>query len=105
MYLLDTDGVSELRKGRTGKGHRNVSAWAKSVSVSTLFLSAISILKLEIGILLIERRDARKAQFFEPGCKIMYCPHLMDASFLSIRPSRRDAPCFMSQPLVPIETR
>ena len=57
MYLLDTNVVSELRKGKTSKAHRNVSAWAKSVSVSTLFLSAISILELEIGILLIERRD------------------------------------------------
>lgn len=57
MYLLDTNVVSELRKGNTGKAHRNVSAWAKSVSVPTLFLSAISILELEIGILLFERRD------------------------------------------------
>jgi predicted nucleic acid-binding protein len=57
MYLLDTNVVSELRKGKTRKAHRNVSAWAKSVSVPTLFLSAISILELEIGILQIERRD------------------------------------------------
>jgi hypothetical protein len=57
MYLLDTNVVSELRKAKTGKLHRNVSAWAKSVSAPTLFLSAISILELEIGILLIERRD------------------------------------------------
>ena len=57
MYLLDTNVVSELRKGKTGKVDRNVSAWAKGVSVPTLFLSAISILELEIGILLIERRD------------------------------------------------
>jgi toxin FitB len=57
MYLLDTNVVSELRKGNTGKVNRNVSAWARSVSVPTLFLSAISILELEIGILRIERRD------------------------------------------------
>jgi toxin FitB len=57
MYLLDTNVVSELRKGKAGKAHRNVSVRAKSVSVSTLFLSAISVLELEIGILLIERRD------------------------------------------------
>ncbi len=57
MYLLDTNVVSELRIGTTRKAHRNVSTWAKSVSASTLFLSAISILELEIGILLIERRD------------------------------------------------
>ena len=57
MYLLDTNVVSELRKGKTGNIDRNVSAWAKSVSAPTLFLSAISILELEVGILLIERRD------------------------------------------------
>ncbi len=57
MYLLDTNVVSELRKAKTGKVDRNVRNWAKSVSASTLFLSAISILELEIGILLVERRD------------------------------------------------
>jgi toxin FitB len=61
MYLLDTNVVSELRKGKTGKVNRNVSAWAKGVSPPTLFLSAISILELEIGILLIERRDRAQA--------------------------------------------
>jgi predicted nucleic acid-binding protein len=61
MYLLDTNVVSELRKGKTGKINRNVSAWAKGVSPPTLFLSAISILELEIGILLIERRDRSQA--------------------------------------------
>jgi predicted nucleic acid-binding protein len=57
MYLLDTNVVSELRKARAGKANRNVRAWANGVSASTLFLPAISILELEIGILLIERRD------------------------------------------------
>lgn len=57
MYLLDTNVVSELRKERSGKINRNVKAWAKSVSATTLFLSAISVLEIEIGILLVERRD------------------------------------------------
>ena len=57
MYLLDTNVVSELRKSKSGRVHRNVRAWAKSVSAPTLFLSVISIMELEIGILLIERRD------------------------------------------------
>ncbi|HUY81758.1 MAG TPA: type II toxin-antitoxin system VapC family toxin [Acidobacteriaceae bacterium] len=57
MYLLDTNVVSELRKGRTGKIDRYVKAWSKSVPVASLFLSAISILEIEMGILLIERRD------------------------------------------------
>jgi len=58
MYLLDTNVVSELRKAKTDKMHRRVKAWAKSVSATTLFLSSISILELEIGILLVERRDS-----------------------------------------------
>jgi toxin FitB len=57
MYLLDTNVVSELRKAGTSRMNRNVRSWAKSVSASTLYLSAISILELEIGILLLERRD------------------------------------------------
>jgi hypothetical protein len=57
MYLLDTDVISELRKAGTSRMDPNVKSWAKSVSTSTLYLSAISILELEIGILLLERRD------------------------------------------------
>jgi predicted nucleic acid-binding protein len=57
MFLLDTNVVSELRKAKTGKINRRVKAWAKSVSATTLFLSSISILELEIGILMVERRD------------------------------------------------
>ena len=57
MYLLDTNVVSELRKAKTDKIHRRVKTWAKSVSATTLFLSSISILEVEMGILLVERRD------------------------------------------------
>jgi toxin FitB len=57
MYLLDTNVVSELRKAGTGAVNRNVRLWAKSVPPSALFLSSITILELEIGILLVERRD------------------------------------------------
>lgn len=57
MYLLDTNVISELRKAKTGKIDRRVKAWAKGVVPSALFLSSISILELEIGILLVERRD------------------------------------------------
>ena len=58
MYLLDTNIVSELRKAKTNKANKNVTAWAISVPATSLFLSAISILELETGVLLIERRDA-----------------------------------------------
>ena len=57
MYLLDTNVVSELRKAKTGKIDKNIMAWADSVSAQSLFLSAITIMELETGVLLIERRD------------------------------------------------
>ena len=60
MYLLDTNVISELRKAGSGKADKNVLAWADNVSASKLYLSVITILELETGILLIERRD--KAQ-------------------------------------------
>jgi predicted nucleic acid-binding protein len=55
MFLLDTNVVSELR--RPEKANRNVLAWANSVPAASFFLSAISILEIEIGALLIARRD------------------------------------------------
>lgn len=57
MYLLDTNVVSELRKAATRKAEPKVLAWANRVSTATLFLSAVTVLELEIGILLVERRD------------------------------------------------
>ena len=58
MYLLDTNVVSELRKAKSGKANPNVVAWAQPIPVGSLCLSAITILELELGVLLIERRDA-----------------------------------------------
>jgi len=58
MYLLDTNVVSELRKGK--KADSGVGMWAQTLPVASLYLSAISILELEIGILLIERRDRKQ---------------------------------------------
>ena len=62
MFVLDTNVVSELRKANTGKADANVVTWANSVLPASLFLSAISILELEMGILLIERRDQEQGK-------------------------------------------
>ena len=58
MYVLDTNVVSELRKVKTGKADANVAAWAATVDAAALFVSAITIMELETGVLLVERRDA-----------------------------------------------
>ena len=56
-YLLDTNVVSELRKTRTHNADLNVVAWAGGVPASSMFLSAISVLEIEAGVLLAERRN------------------------------------------------
>lgn len=61
LYLLDTNVVSELRKAASGKADKQVVTWANSVFATRLFLSVISLLELEMGLLLVERRDTAQA--------------------------------------------
>lgn len=62
MYVLDTNTVSELRKTRADRGDRHVLAWAAASEPAALFLSAITIEELEIGVLMCARRDPAQAQ-------------------------------------------
>jgi predicted nucleic acid-binding protein len=55
MYLLDTNVLSELRPGKPSQSPE-VRAWAAHHAESMFFLSAITILELEQGILQLERR-------------------------------------------------
>ena len=57
MFLLDTNVISELRKAGDGKANPNVVAWLSSVDSTTLYLSAITLMELEIGVGRLERRD------------------------------------------------
>ena len=56
MFLLDTNVLSELR--RRDKTNPRVAAWADAIHPSDLFLSAITILEIEAGTLMLQRRDA-----------------------------------------------
>lgn len=56
-YLLDTNVVSELRKVGDRKADLNVTAWLSAQDSRDLYISAITILELERGILSIQRRD------------------------------------------------
>ncbi len=64
MYLLDTNVVSELRKVASGKADKNVIAWNNTVAVAGLYLSAIVIHEIELGVLLMERRDPTTGALF-----------------------------------------
>ena len=60
MFVLDTNVVSELRKIRLGKADRHVTEWADSVDAGSLYISAITVFELEVGVLQIERKDPRQ---------------------------------------------
>lgn len=57
MYLLDTNVVSELRKVSAGRGDARVAAW-QAACTEPCWLSVVSLMELEIGVLRAERRDA-----------------------------------------------
>lgn len=57
-YLLDTNVVSELRRRRP---HPAVAEWFDGVGPSELFLSALTIGEIRLGVLRLRRRDPRQA--------------------------------------------
>jgi predicted nucleic acid-binding protein len=57
MYILDTNVVSELRKTNSGRAHPAVVRWSNSVAPAEVFLSAVSVFELEMGILKIADRN------------------------------------------------
>jgi len=59
MYLLDTNVLSELR--RRDRIDPRVAAWADTVEQDALYLSVVTILEVELGILAVERRDPAQA--------------------------------------------
>jgi predicted nucleic acid-binding protein len=60
MYILDTNVVSELRKAK--RADQNVRKWAHPLPSGSLYISVVSVLELEIGILLIERHDQEQGR-------------------------------------------
>jgi predicted nucleic acid-binding protein len=61
--LLDTNVVSELRKGE--RAHPSVRAWFESVNDFEIHLSALVVGELRCGIEKIRGRDAKRAAALE----------------------------------------
>jgi toxin FitB len=55
MYILDTNVVSELREGKA-KPDKKVLAWAESQLANQIFVTALTILALEKGVILLEQK-------------------------------------------------
>jgi len=74
MFLLDTNVVSELRKAKAGRADKNVVAWAAGAAASSMFVSAITVQELEIGVLLAERRDPAQGAILRRWLEVQVLP-------------------------------
>lgn len=77
MYILDTNVISELRTSRR-RTAPSVRKWADSVPTVSLYLSAVTVLELETGVLLLERRDARQGETFRDWLDNQVMPAFAD---------------------------
>jgi len=62
-YLLDTNVISELRKGVRGDDH--VRGWFRSLPTGSTWLSVLVVGELRRGIESIRRRDPRASEAIE----------------------------------------
>jgi toxin FitB len=99
MYLLDTNVVSELRKAKASKADKHVVAWARSVPAASLFLSVITVQELEIGVLLVERRDPRQGRLLRTWLEDHVLPTFQDRILeVDVAVARRSAALHVPDP-------
>ena len=60
MFLFDTNVVSELRSVGDGRADVNVVAWMPDQVGTSFYISVLTLMELEIGILCVERRDTEQ---------------------------------------------
>jgi predicted nucleic acid-binding protein len=77
-YLLDTNVISELRRRRPDP---HVVAWYDSVSSGEIYISALSVGEIRLGIERLHRKDTAQADLLEQwlrGLRETYEDHIID---------------------------
>lgn len=57
MFLLDTNVVSEARRIAAGRADERFERWILSIEPTLAYVSVVTIMELEIGVMRLERRD------------------------------------------------
>lgn len=60
MFLLDTNVISALRQRK--RAPKALLKWAEETSSDEMYMSAVTLLELEIGTLLMERKDGAQGR-------------------------------------------
>lgn len=80
MFLLDTNVVSEMRKGE--RANPGVVSWATRTHPRLMFISVVSIYEVEIGVLRAERSDREKGAilraWLDTGLKPTFADRTLD---------------------------
>lgn len=72
-YLVDTNVISELRKGQ--RCDPGVASWFAEVSSSEIYLSVLTVGEIRKGIENIRRRDPRTAEILEAWLRELVASH------------------------------
>jgi predicted nucleic acid-binding protein len=72
-YLLDTNVLSELRKGR--RCDEGVASWFAGVSAEEIYLSVLTVGEIRKGIENIRRRDQLTAKVLEAWLRQLVATH------------------------------
>ncbi len=62
MFLLDTNVISEFRKIEIGKANDGIVAWSTKHDIKLAYISVITIMEIEQGILRLARKDTPQAE-------------------------------------------
>jgi predicted nucleic acid-binding protein len=62
MFIVDTNVLSESRKITSGRIDPNVLRWLTDANPNDIYMSAITLMEIELGVLMMERRDARQGE-------------------------------------------
>jgi predicted nucleic acid-binding protein len=78
MYLLDTNVISELRKAGNGKADPNVIKWLSDLDATRFYISAVTIMELELGIFRVGRRNAAQGALLRTWMDNRVLPEFTD---------------------------
>ena len=81
MYLLDTNVISEMRKSATGRADPAVQSWTDRTNIRLLYLSTITILELEKGVLRRSRKDPVQGAVLHEWLHQQVIPAFHDRTF------------------------
>lgn len=95
MFILDTNVLSELRQPK--KASPRLLAWASAQPAAVQYISAITLLELELGVSQKERKDAAQGAILRSWLDGYVLPHfagriLVLDQFVAIRCARLHVP-------------